>query len=219
MYLSFSWLWNSCSTSRCCVQVPGRTKEVKTACFLIKICHFYQENNGFPVSPTQWTLTYISFTWCGHMATLAAREAGDMNISNWALLLTRQKERMASRIASRICFEVSTSQGLLGRFYEIINAHKTFRTWNRANSIDSVCLYYAALPVFIHSFIHPASIYCVLGTAYSPGDMTETVPAFWHSQWVGKMGKEINSLHCSQCHRGSECPFMSEFSYCCGPTS
>lgn len=68
------------------------------------------------------------------MATLAAREANEVNISNWALPFIGQKERMARRIACRIPFKVPTSQRLLGRFNEIINVHKTFSIWKRATS-------------------------------------------------------------------------------------
>lgn len=56
------------------------------------------------------------------MATLAA---GEVSIYNWVLLLIRQKERIACRIASQIRFKVPTSQALLRRFYEIINVQKT----------------------------------------------------------------------------------------------
>lgn len=51
------------------------------------------------------------------MDTLATREPGEVTVSNWVLLLIRQKKRMTSRIAGRIHFKLSTSQGLLGRFY------------------------------------------------------------------------------------------------------
>lgn len=60
------------------------------------------------------------------MATLAARKVSEMRISDWALLLISQKERMAR---------------LLGRFYEIINMHEAFSTWNRATSQSLVAAF------------------------------------------------------------------------------
>lgn len=90
------------------------------------------------------------------MATLAARKVSEMSVSNWALLLIRQKERMASRIP----FEASTSQGLLGRFLEIINVHEAFSTWNRATSQSLVAafiiLFY--LPSLPPSFTQQAHV-------------------------------------------------------------
>lgn len=83
------------------------------------------------------------------MAILAARAAGEVNISNWTLLLIRQKETTASRIH----FKVPTSQRLLGRFCEIINVYKIFSTWNRAPSQYMVASF-IILPYCIHSLIH-----------------------------------------------------------------
>lgn len=90
---------------------------------------------------------YIELAGCGHMATLAARKVSEMSISDWALLLIRQKERMASRVP------LSTSQGPLGRFYEIINVHEAFSTWNRATSQSLVAAF--IILFYLHSL--PAS--------------------------------------------------------------
>lgn len=87
------------------------------------------------------------------MAILAARAAGEVSISNWTLLVIRQKETTASKIASRIHFKVPTSQRLLGRFCEIINVYKIFSTWNRAPSQYMVASF-IILPYCIHSLIH-----------------------------------------------------------------
>lgn len=90
------------------------------------------------------------------MATLAA---GEVSIYNWVLLLIRQKERIASRIASQIRFKVPTSQALLGRFYEIINVQKTL-----SPGIERPCKKWGAPCVILlhphHSFI-PSALHTV----------------------------------------------------------
>lgn len=91
-----------------------------SACLIRKTIDF--------LGPHSVDFAYTSLARCGHVATLAAREAAEMNISNWAFLLIRQRERMANRIAGRIPFKVPASQWLLGRFYKIINIHETFST-------------------------------------------------------------------------------------------
>ena len=61
--------------------------------------------------------------------------------------------------------------------------------------------------VFIHSFIDSASIYPILGTVYSPGDMTGTVSALSTKSRENRQGnRQIHSSPISVTG-GLECPF------------
>lgn len=126
------------------------------------------------------------------MATIAGRKVSEMSISNWALALIRQKERMARRIL----FKVSTSQGLLGRFYEIINVPEAFSTWDGATSPSLVAAF--VIPFYLHShpaLIHSTSTYDVFGTTCSPGDMTEAVPVLL-ALTLNRRNSKIHSCLC-----------------------